>query len=490
VQYEAPVDGVVVDGFRPPTSPFGPGNRGIDYATAPGAAVRAAADGVVAFAGSVGGAQHVTVRHADGLRTSYSFVASVTVAVGKPVRRGDVIARSSGHLHFGVRAGATYLDPEALLTGRAQHLRLVATPPDDGGGLVEGRALLATVLEDLSSPRVALLRHYALDLAPTVRVGRVSRAVATWWRGQEECTPKDVVPARPRGRRIAVLVGGLGTTDRASAVDRLDRAALGYAATDVLRFSYRGGRTPRGPAEGSLATIPAHPYGRADTQIDLLVSAERLRALLADVATREPGVPIDVIAHSQGGLVAQLALTDLVGGPAPPAELDLVATLGAPHTGSDAATAAAALRQEPSGDRALDWLASRLHLGFDPDAPSVAQESEVSALMADLATTAPPPGVRLLAVGARGDQVVPAGHTRLWDAPNPIVDLTGADAHTRLPGDPQTTRELGLALAGRSPTCESLVDVLTDRGMAEGISWSQDLIGFAAWRLAARPLGP
>src|SRR5438128_2186648 len=65
VVYQPPVAAPVVDGFRAPATPFGPGNRGIDYATAPGTPIGAIADGVVVFAGPVAGSLHVTVLHAD-----------------------------------------------------------------------------------------------------------------------------------------------------------------------------------------------------------------------------------------------------------------------------------------------------------------------------------------------------------------------------------------------------------------------------------------
>ena len=70
VSYRPPVPGPVVDPYRPPSTPFGPGNRGLDYATTPGEAVAAPADGEVTFAGPVAGALHVVVLHADGIRTT------------------------------------------------------------------------------------------------------------------------------------------------------------------------------------------------------------------------------------------------------------------------------------------------------------------------------------------------------------------------------------------------------------------------------------
>ena len=112
VEYRPPRDAEIVDRFRPPPRPWMAGNRGIDYGTSAGAQIGASADGRVIFAGEVGGALHVTIEHADGLRTSSSFLASLTVVAGDQVRAGDVIGIAGGPFHFGVRApDDTYLDP-------------------------------------------------------------------------------------------------------------------------------------------------------------------------------------------------------------------------------------------------------------------------------------------------------------------------------------------------------------------------------------------
>src|SRR6185369_2292938 len=84
-RYDAPVDESVIDPFRPPATPYGPGNRGIDYGTTPGEEVRAANDGVVVFAGRVGLSLHVVVLHDDGVRTSYSFLSHIDVHRGDHV---------------------------------------------------------------------------------------------------------------------------------------------------------------------------------------------------------------------------------------------------------------------------------------------------------------------------------------------------------------------------------------------------------------------
>src|SRR3954464_12590745 len=87
VEYSPPVDAPVSDPFRPPASPYGPGNRGIEYATTPGSPVAAAADGTVVFAGYVAAKQWITVRHADGVRTTYGPMADVSVVSGATVQR-------------------------------------------------------------------------------------------------------------------------------------------------------------------------------------------------------------------------------------------------------------------------------------------------------------------------------------------------------------------------------------------------------------------
>jgi hypothetical protein len=168
-----------------------------------------------------------------------------------------------------------------------------------------------------------------------------------------------------------------------------------------------------------------------------------------------------------------------------PGELASVMTIAAPHAGADLATAAAALAGEPLGVRGLRALRARLDLPFALDARSVVQISELSPLIERLQAASRPPGVRLLSIGGRGDAVVPATHTSFWDAPNPIVDLVGPDVHTRIPGADATTRELGLALSGLPPTCEELAGVVADTAVAEGLSWSQDLLGFALWQRVA-----
>jgi Peptidase family M23 len=119
-----PVAGPVARGFRAPLTRYGAGHLGVDFAAVPGTPVRAAGAGTIAFAGVVAHTRHVMVRHAGGLRTSYSFLASIRVHVGAVVARGAVLGttggtgerHAAGVLHFGLRIGDEFVDPMQLFT--------------------------------------------------------------------------------------------------------------------------------------------------------------------------------------------------------------------------------------------------------------------------------------------------------------------------------------------------------------------------------------
>jgi septal ring factor EnvC (AmiA/AmiB activator) len=132
VLYEPPVDAPVADPFRRPDTPYGPGNRGLEYDTRPGELISAAAPGTVTFAGQVGGRLHVTIQHDDGIRTTYGPLARIApgVARGAALDAGDPVGTAGQLVLWSARLGTTYLDPAVLLaasgTGR---VRLVADRP-------------------------------------------------------------------------------------------------------------------------------------------------------------------------------------------------------------------------------------------------------------------------------------------------------------------------------------------------------------------------
>ncbi|MGQ0617497.1 MAG: peptidoglycan DD-metalloendopeptidase family protein [Acidimicrobiia bacterium] len=488
VSYLAPVDAEVVDGFRPPESRFGPGHRGIEFGTAAGVPVRASAAGTVTFAGPVASRSWVTIGHADGLRTTYGPMATVAVGAGQAVAQGDVLGTTAGPLLFTARVGDAYVDP-AVLLGRPSRVRLVPVgdglagadaallfpaPTSASGGvspevLLRGFAWLAGGATDLAGGAMEMVTPLAEFLPSLLRVTQASSPLALagaafdWWARRRRCTPAAVLPPPPAGRRVAVLVGGLGSSSGTAAIDGIDTEALGYAAGDRLRFSYRGGRTP-GPVSADLATVAANAYETADTQDDLEAAGRRLADLLRDVSgALGPGVPVDVLAHSQGGIVARLALRELARrSPGTLERLGLVVTMGSPHRGADLAGAITAVADQALPGLVLETVQAMAGSGIEPDAVAVGQLAPGSPLLEQLAVDGLPAGVPVLSLAARGDAVVAAPRARLDGARNVTIGVEGVDDHSALPGAAAAAREIALARAGLGAGCESALDALGD----------------------------
>jgi murein DD-endopeptidase MepM/ murein hydrolase activator NlpD len=119
-----PVRGRIIAAFGP--KPNGLQNDGINLAVPEGTPVKAAEDGVVAYAGSElkGYGNLVLIRHANGFVTAYANTSELMVKRGDSVKRGQVIAKSgetgnvtSPQLHFEIRKGATPVDPSQYLSG-------------------------------------------------------------------------------------------------------------------------------------------------------------------------------------------------------------------------------------------------------------------------------------------------------------------------------------------------------------------------------------
>lgn len=117
-----PVRGQIVSRFGPGQS--GERNNGIKIAVPIGTPVLAAADGVVAYAGSdvaaFGGL--VILKHGSGLTTVYGHASQLLVTRGQAVKKGQRIALSGNtgfadrpELHFEVRNGRTPVNPSSYL---------------------------------------------------------------------------------------------------------------------------------------------------------------------------------------------------------------------------------------------------------------------------------------------------------------------------------------------------------------------------------------
>lgn len=119
-----PVRGRVVAAYGAKTN--GKVNDGINVAVPEGTPVKAAEDGVVAYAGNElkGYGNLVLVRHSNGYVTAYAHASELLVKRGETIKRGQTIAKSgqsgeagSPQLHFEIRKGSTPVDPTQYLAG-------------------------------------------------------------------------------------------------------------------------------------------------------------------------------------------------------------------------------------------------------------------------------------------------------------------------------------------------------------------------------------
>ncbi|HMF04952.1 MAG TPA: peptidoglycan DD-metalloendopeptidase family protein [Acidimicrobiia bacterium] len=511
-----PVDGDITRAFQAPAFAYGPGHRGVDFAAAPGTPVRASADGVVAFAGSVAGALHVVVAHDGGLRTTYAFLAGVAVREGDRVGRGQVVGATGGigpehpggRLHFGVRLGDRYLDPQQLLEvcDLTQLVRLVpvdelpAEPWDarrwsapgsltsGGSGVTAVAGDLAGALGDaarvsadagrrgwdamtgfagtaaggaraaadagvaagrgLASVATAVFDRSPAGIAASVAVDVAGGAV-DWWRHRRECSDASSSANGTGGSgHLLMAVGGI---DSVGAPDDptfgLDTRALGYHDDEVTYFSY---------APGGGAYSPAQTHG--DLRRAGLGLAEQLKRMQRE----HPGREVDLIAHSQGGVVVDVFLQndyDARDPEYPP--IGTVVTLSSPHEGAPLATAAADWRRSPVGDALIDAAQGRIPVA-SADAPSVRQLDEHSHFLRALWNDRLPDHVDFTTIGATDDVLVPATQIDVADATKVVVDVGGDPLgdHADIPHDPGALGVVRAALEGRPPPCV---------GVAEGV---------------------
>lgn len=385
-----PVDGPIASRFQVPSSQWGPGHRGIDYLVPAGTAVRAAAAGRVAFAGSVAGSLAVTIEHDGGLETTYSRLGEIDVEVGDAVDAGRWLGRSGAShpfggdgLHFGVKLDGDYVDPERFL-GRADisdAIRLIPVEgePDEGDG------------DEACAPA------HRLHDAP-----------------------------RPPNDNVAVAIAGIGSKTAGGISADIYEAGpelLGYPQERVYEFSYKSANGPRFH----------ETYPSTATFGDLRHAAKRLRALLQRVAAAHPGAAVDLIAHSQGGIVARVFLESLAKSWDPQLpQVDHLVTFATPHRGAPAAAAIADIDDTVTGgfvlDRASEWARSGGPLP-DPHSQAAEQLAPGSDLMDWLATEDIAFGTRALALAIPHDLVVPADRALFPGETSRVVPPEGYWGH-------------------------------------------------------------
>ena len=439
-----PVDGPVAVGFDASDGDYGAGHRGIDYAVEVGTPVRSAGGGTVTFAGDVAGLRAVTVDHGSGIESTYSGLSRIDVATGDRVEQGRYLGLSGTMhgrpaLHFGVKRLSEYVDPVTLLVdldvAGAIHLAPLSWTPDH----------LGVLGDSLPEPET----------------------VGTSQRECDEARPLED-PQLPPNDNVAVAVAGITSKTRAGvSADIYEHGPeqLGYRPDSIYHFSYAGTRGSR----------LHEPYDRQDTYIDIRTSAMRLRSLLRRIAAKHPGRNVDLIAHSQGGVVARTYLTHVAEGSAELPHVEHLVTYATPHRGAPGASQVVPMRDRTLTGRhvlaAMKELSDRGLPVPDPTSPSVRQLAPGSSLMNGLAREDVSFGTRVLALAIPNDPVVPADHALMPGKQGRVVPWAGAGlgGHSAIVTSPAAHGIAYPFLADGAPACTTRWDEL---GPSFGTVWS------------------
>lgn len=551
-----PVDGPLVRSFEAPASVYGAGHRGADLVAAPGTPVRVAGSGEVSFAGTVAGTRHVTVTHAGGLRTTYSFLASTSVRAGEHVERGDVVGttggatdgdgdatsdtggHSDGVLHFALRLGDRYLDPMLLFrpvdltkvvrlapvdppderpwTAADERRELavalqlpvpglasVAAEGDDGcdsgvpfvGAVLDGACEVGTWLGDRAHEAVdgGIAVLHALTGVATDVLGSLAAPAHLTIDALRALPPAIAAGlARTPGGILALDLVDMGrrfvgTVTAECSDDAPDADGTGGSAHRVMvvaGINSSGPAGERGPTvDLDVAKLGYHrdegevrwfsyaddggPYAAADTHGPIDVAAQRLGAQLREMQREQPGREVDLIAHSQGGVVVDVFLArhyDPADPELPP--LGTVVTVSSPHEGAPLATTAERVRGLPGGRAVLDAVPGVP----PPNSDAVADLSERSATVAEVQARGVPEHFDVTSIGATEDAVVPATNISLPGAQETVVAVLAPNEHSAVLADTDGLRAIRAGLEGRAPPCVGLDTALRSAVMPVVIS--------------------
>ena len=448
-----PVDAAITRGFDLPKGQRGPGNRGLDYAVTAGTPVRAAGSGTVTFAGPVAGTVAVTLDHGEGLETTYTGMRELYVARGDVIDQGHWLGETNDRFHFGVKLDDIYVDPQDYLGPIDSSDAIHLIPVKETDGVVQ----------------------------------LVERAVGHELEGMDTigCTPRSLLRSAgyrgPPNDNVVISIGGIDEAWRRGTPGRIEAIAprLGYSNEKSYVLSY---------------SDDPDAYDRSDTYDDLRSAARRLDRLLQRIAIEHQDSRVDIIAHSQGGLVARYFL-ETAGGrhDGRRSHVEHLISFSAPHQGAPLVGAAEEVADTWSGKLALDGLSRANHgrdpwpiplglrlahpslpvvdvlLSFatskasevvpDPYARSIQQMRPGSEFLTSLTTDDVAYGTRVLALQDRFDAVVPADHARWPGEANRAVDgdpdkwMGGFNRHAGILDNPESLAMAHSFLRGARLPC-------------------------------------
>lgn len=371
--------------------------------------------------------------------------AGVVGDIARVIGVGDVVETACDTLELVVDAGLRALRSfgaagEQLANEIVPAIRAVLQEMRDKGvGLAEAAQ---TIMGDLASVTTEIIEKIA--------------AVGVSIYEKMTTCPQPASTANFSGSgNMVMAVAGLNSSRKRRADGSLGSSfafaadALGYSPSDVNYFSYD-------------STNAA--YSVSQTFEDLPSKAILLSEQLKAIGRANPGRAVDLVGHSQGGVVIDIFLTRIYRGHAdeyPP--LANVITFASPHEGTPLATVADAFDKSPAGiptEAALSLYSKPSSVGK----LSVAQLSEGSRVITELWRNGLPLGVRFLSIVGSEDPVVPSSSGDVPGAPKVIVPVGTPfipDDHSAILNDDDAISAAQAQLAGGSPasSCGPLVDV-------------------------------
>ncbi len=298
-------------------------------------------------------------------------------------------------------------------------------------------------------------REFVVGQSPAGIASRVLEAVADYERNQRNCTPASMSSERAATSvapdRVIMAIDGNGSSydgTRGQVAGLL--ADIGFDDRQIVQYSYAGHDDGGEPDN----------YRGRDTQEDLEASAYLLADQLRRLHAARPDVMVDLVGHSQGGVVAAFFLAhiyDANAGDLP--QINRAVTLNSPLQGIPAAQLGAFVAATSIGGYIEQISSFAETAGSDGLAiEALMQMAETSLFTHKLTTAADFNGVDLTTVAAANDLLVPAGAANHDAAVNNVIVDAPEDggmlgAHSATLTDPDARSAVSLALDGRGPLC-------------------------------------
>jgi len=310
---------------------------------------------------------------------------------------------------------------------------------------LEGDGGLFSVIEDAAEGVAGAIEEVAEFAASTV--GEAFKAIvklgASLLERLASCPQPPSQANPPTSENLVMAVGGLGSSRRRrkdgtlGASFAFESDALGYLDGNVDFFTYDPHR---------------ETYTPEKTGEDLQGKARSLGKQIKDFAAAHPGQKLDLVGHSQGGVVIALFLQEVYRGhEAEYPAIENVITFASPLQGTPTAN----LQREANDHPGLAVPMAVASNFFPIGARSLDQLCEGSPTIEKLWRRPVPPGVRFLAIGGMEDPVVPSPSAEAGRGARSIVVSAGdgfvPDDHSAILHDDDAISAAQAHLQGREP---------------------------------------